>query len=220
MKKITTSFLTGNARKLVLRVRSAQHRKIRAAAEFIGVTMSRFVQMSALRSADTALYERDEIQAWDQMAPIGREFGSPDFERLMHEDFVDRRGIFRETPLASTQAPRGHETEGPRPFDFSTLLEVYRGVIGDDLPANATPSELAVVIGEQTPATMARLDQALQAAGVDDWLKSREPVEIHAASEVEPLEDDFVMEFDEEIGQRGLAYLDRMVARGPMKGRE
>ena len=28
----------------------------------------------------------DEDLAWDSMAPVGREFGSPDFDRLMDED--------------------------------------------------------------------------------------------------------------------------------------
>jgi hypothetical protein len=32
--------------------------------------------------------------AWDQMAPIGREFGSPDFDRLMEEDFQNLAGVF------------------------------------------------------------------------------------------------------------------------------
>lgn len=30
-----------------------------------------------------------EISAWDNMVPVGREFGSPDFERLMDEDRVE-----------------------------------------------------------------------------------------------------------------------------------
>lgn len=30
-----------------------------------------------------------EISAWDNMVPVGREFGSPDFERLMEEDRVE-----------------------------------------------------------------------------------------------------------------------------------
>jgi hypothetical protein len=30
-----------------------------------------------------------EIESWDNMVPVGREFGSPDFERLMEEDRVD-----------------------------------------------------------------------------------------------------------------------------------
>lgn len=27
-----------------------------------------------------------EMSAWDQIVPVGREFGSPDFERLLQED--------------------------------------------------------------------------------------------------------------------------------------
>lgn len=38
-------------------------------------------QMLILR----ALFSED-LREWDQMAPIGREFGSPDFERLMATD--------------------------------------------------------------------------------------------------------------------------------------
>jgi len=35
-----------------------------------------------------------EDRLWDRMPPIGREFGSPDFERLMEEDFRLGRGVF------------------------------------------------------------------------------------------------------------------------------
>ena len=35
-----------------------------------------------------------ELRLWDQMVPVGREFGSPDFERLMEEDFGLGRGVF------------------------------------------------------------------------------------------------------------------------------
>jgi len=35
-----------------------------------------------------------EDVAWDQMAPIGRVFGSPDFDRLMEEDFQNQTGVF------------------------------------------------------------------------------------------------------------------------------
>lgn len=31
---------------------------------------------------------------WDLMPPVGREFGSPDFERLMDEDYRRRQGVF------------------------------------------------------------------------------------------------------------------------------
>lgn len=35
-----------------------------------------------------------EETLWDQMRPIGREFGSPDFERLMEEDRRNGVGVF------------------------------------------------------------------------------------------------------------------------------
>jgi len=35
-----------------------------------------------------------EDRLWDQMRPVGREFGSPDFERLMEEDRRKGSGIF------------------------------------------------------------------------------------------------------------------------------
>lgn len=35
-----------------------------------------------------------EAHAWDRMQAVGREFGSPDFDRLMEQDFHRRRGIF------------------------------------------------------------------------------------------------------------------------------
>lgn len=35
-----------------------------------------------------------ELRLWDAMPPIGREFGSPDFERLMDEDAQAGVGVF------------------------------------------------------------------------------------------------------------------------------
>lgn len=38
----------------------------------------------------------DELRDWDQMAPVGREFGSPDFERLMATgDTAEAEGMQR-----------------------------------------------------------------------------------------------------------------------------
>lgn len=51
-----------------------------------------------------ALFEL-EARAWDRMPAVGREFGSPDFERLMEEDFHRRRGVFDPT-LAIAGATR------------------------------------------------------------------------------------------------------------------
>lgn len=35
-----------------------------------------------------------EDREWDSMPAVGREFGSPDFERLMEEDFLNGAGVF------------------------------------------------------------------------------------------------------------------------------
>jgi hypothetical protein len=35
-----------------------------------------------------------EARAWANIAPVGREFGSPDFDRLMEEDHHNRVGVF------------------------------------------------------------------------------------------------------------------------------
>lgn len=35
-----------------------------------------------------------EDQMWERMPAVGREFGSPDFDRLMEEDFRQGRGVF------------------------------------------------------------------------------------------------------------------------------
>lgn len=35
-----------------------------------------------------------EDRLWDSMRPVGREFGSPDFERLMEEDQRRATGVF------------------------------------------------------------------------------------------------------------------------------
>jgi hypothetical protein len=39
-------------------------------------------------------HEARELRLWDRMPPVGREFGSPDFERLMEEDHRNRVGVF------------------------------------------------------------------------------------------------------------------------------
>ncbi|MHB1201200.1 MAG: hypothetical protein ACYCZ6_16925 [Polaromonas sp.] len=36
-------------------------------------------------------WESAEDGAWDYMAPVGREFGSPDYDRLMQQDLADLR---------------------------------------------------------------------------------------------------------------------------------
>lgn len=43
------------------------------------------------------LWRSAEDIAWDSRAPVGGEFGSPDYERLMQEDSDKREGIFSPT---------------------------------------------------------------------------------------------------------------------------
>ena len=42
---------------------------------------------SLLAEFDPTVPRSQEEQAWLDMAPIGREFGSPDYERMLREDF-------------------------------------------------------------------------------------------------------------------------------------
>jgi hypothetical protein len=47
--------------------------------------------------------------ARDRVAPVGREFGSPDYERLMREDFDKRQGVFS-PDLVAQAAPKHQRT--------------------------------------------------------------------------------------------------------------
>jgi hypothetical protein len=49
-----------------------------------------------------------EDKLWDQMSPVGREFGSPDFERLMEEDF--HKGVGPVDPALKIQFAKGINT--------------------------------------------------------------------------------------------------------------
>lgn len=45
-----------------------------------------------------------EVRLWDRMPAVGREFGSPDFERLMAEDQRDGSGDF--DPMLKSPFPK------------------------------------------------------------------------------------------------------------------
>lgn len=47
---------------------------------------------------------RLEMEAWDRTSAVGREFGSPDFDRLMEKDCRDRAGVFNPVPHQSHSA--------------------------------------------------------------------------------------------------------------------
>lgn len=59
---------------------------------------------SLMRNRPTAA--APDAEEWDRMAPIGREFGSPDFERLMEEDRRNGVGVF--DPALSGFDARAH----------------------------------------------------------------------------------------------------------------
>ena len=73
---------------------------IDAALEFVAASTERIAAMesgavagrdrptleSLLAQCDPNAQRTDEEQVWLDMAPVGREFGSPDYERLMEED--------------------------------------------------------------------------------------------------------------------------------------
>lgn len=46
---------------------------------------------------------------WDRSPPVGREFGSPDFERLMEEDYRNRAGVF--DPELTALLPMREQTQ-------------------------------------------------------------------------------------------------------------
>lgn len=51
----------------------------------------RMIKRRAYRSALFLIEERkrwysDDMRAWERVPPVGREFGSPDYERLVRED--------------------------------------------------------------------------------------------------------------------------------------
>lgn len=51
--------------------------------------LSRPSLASLLAQYDPCLHRSEEEQVWLTMAPVGMEFGSPDFERLMRESMND-----------------------------------------------------------------------------------------------------------------------------------
>jgi len=64
---------------------------------------------NAVDAAIRAVMRRvaDEDRWWDDLCPVGREFGSPDFDRLMEEDFRNGVGAFDPNGLAIAGQRRG-----------------------------------------------------------------------------------------------------------------
>ena len=49
----------------------------------------------------------DEDRWWDEMRPVGREFGSPDFDRLMEKDARNGVGMFEPGEWTNAEQRRG-----------------------------------------------------------------------------------------------------------------
>lgn len=81
------------------------------------------------RSSHRIDLTQEELQDWDRIAPVGREFGSPGYERLAELDHlaIKSRGCLAATRLwldAPNQALRGQTPE-----DVARTSEGYAQVI-------------------------------------------------------------------------------------------
>lgn len=89
-----------------------------------------------------------EVREWNRMPAVGREFGSPDFDRLMEEDFRLRQGVFDPTLAVRVTTRRLGALKGvlsvPQNFDEplpEELLADFEGggrFVDVDLPEDQT----------------------------------------------------------------------------------
>jgi len=86
-----------------------------------------------------------EDKLWDRMPAVGREFGSPDFDRLMEEDFRLGRGVFDPALAVAITARKAGFPKGkgvvPENFDAPMPADVVADFEGgaelevpEDLP--------------------------------------------------------------------------------------
>jgi len=99
---------------------------------------------------------------------------------------------------------------------LNSLIDVYRRVLGDDLPADATANDVSMVLTWQSPATLKLLDQALAAAGVDQLLANLETSQTDESMAWD--HDDRALVFRPEQAGDGSAYLRQMLAKGVAQG--
>lgn len=93
-----------------------------------------------------ALFEI-EARAWDRMPAVGREFGSPDFDRLMEEDFHQSQGVF--DPALSIPGAQRHRgmpmatlpaiEERMRARAIESVVAGTRWLAVADMPSHAVP---------------------------------------------------------------------------------
>lgn len=97
------------------------------------------------------------------------------------------------------------------PSDLQAILSVYRSVLCDVLPADATIGQIAVALMDQSPAVLSRLDRALASAGADQILAAQEPPDPDTS--LAWAIDDEGLVYTPERGAEGRAYLTQMMAK-------
>lgn len=85
-------------------------------------------QLFSARFRGPPIWRSAEERAWLDAVPVGREFGSPDFDRLMREDRENRVGVFSECFQKSTSYI---QDDGPL---TSKQLSVLRADSANNLP--------------------------------------------------------------------------------------
>ena len=97
-------------------------------------------------------------------------------------------------------------------LDLTKLLALYRSVLGDVFPSDATADELARVLSGLSTADSRRLDQALQVAGINGLLANVCPY----STETDWVDDDAAIVLTPELLEQGREYINNMVAKGPV----
>lgn len=97
-------------------------------------------------------------------------------------------------------------------FDLHALVAMYRRMATDVVPDRVLADEIRQIVSSLTGGQLHDLDRALLAAGVDDWLAAAAPV----ADDGEWLADDEPVQLTEELRRQGRAYLEEMLAKGPV----
>jgi hypothetical protein len=89
---------------------------------------------------------RLEDRQWDSMPAVGREFGSPDFDQLMEEDYRQGRGVFDPALAAAVGKRRMGPLKGklvvPEDFDASLpddVLADFEGGAELEVPDDLEP---------------------------------------------------------------------------------
>ena len=79
-----------------------------------------------LAQCEPSLQRSAEDKAWDNMAPVGREFGSPDYERLVEEDALDLRANLASLIEKCSGAADGSQLDASEIADATNVQKALR----------------------------------------------------------------------------------------------